>query len=458
VVLLGFPPPVSSRPVAARNHGRWLVAALGVAAAAAGVVRAVDLTWLPHGIPSFDVADYVNQALRYRDALAAGRFGDVGALLLVPNVHPPVHALALGAWLAASGGAMAAACAFEVLLFAFALALLVWVGHRADPVSGRWAGLGAAAVTAWSTEHQRLAAAPMTENLALVAALVAVGVAIPVVSRLRDDVGAFLLAGGAVCVAGLVRWNLAPMLLVPFVLAAVVEARSFAQARDARIALLAAPSFFTVVAWERFRPGLFSELAAFFRNVDSGLDPTSAENLTWVPRTLAGSGYLGAPVAVGVGALFVAGLVHAWAARLRPPPDDAPLRAIRLVQLVALVGLTAIAVHPYKLERVLHGTVPVLVLGALLPLARAATRAPSTGRFGAAALVGLAVAALVARSGPAALPRPELLDRPADTAILDAVVAHTRSAVHLVISGNHPRINRHNLELWRRLAGRDVGV
>lgn len=389
-----------------------------------GLAMAAGASWRPEGVPTFDAADYLEQALTFRDGLRARDGAKVIAQALAPDVHPPLHALALGVWLLASGGGLPMAMAAELAVFAAGLGALVWLGQRVDPGRGGWAGAAAAALVAFSGQHQRLAAAPMTENLAMLLSIAAVGLMFR---------GPPLAAGFAVLAAGLVRFNLLPMLLLPALAWAAWQRR-----RDAWGWVL--PPVLAFAAWRAARPELGDALTTFFTNVDSGVPTWSRENLTWVPRVLVKDVWGPAATALVVGA-FVSGLRGA-------APGE------RLVQAVALVGMAALTLHPYKLERGLHGTVPFLALAATLAVARVAREGRGVALAGAALAAALGLRLLF----PPLPGRLEVGDSPELRAALDDLVARTSGRERLVFVGSHPLVSRHAVSLWHHLAGSRVVV
>ena len=412
----------------------WLV---GVAAVAAGVHQGWRATWLPHGIPSLDVADYLVSALALRDAWLASDPAAFASAMLAPNVHPPLHPLVLAAWTLVRGASIASAAEVAALTWVAALGALIWLGHRAHPIYGRWAGLAAAALTAASVEHQRLSAAPMTENLALLALLLALGAA---------STRAGLVAGACVCLAALVRYNLAPMLVVPIVIAHVVESRN-ARRSFRGLALTMLPTLAVLVAWTAARPELPSFLGSFFRNVDSGLPTWSAENLAWLPTAFA-LGYTGnTAVAAGVGVLLLASAAS-WTPEARK--DDAR-RVERLLQVFVLTAVVAITVHPYKLTRVLHGVVPVAYLVATLTVARAANALPLARLPVVAGALGLALLLHRANGAAGRHGRLEFAAGADTTKALDRAVLAMDGSAEVILSGSHAVLNLHTLELWYRM-------
>jgi hypothetical protein len=166
------------------------------------------------------------------------------------------------------------------------------------------------------------------------------------------------------------------------------------------------------------------ELLGFVENRSSHLP--FAEALLFYPRTFVERFH--ASPGLGVAALTTALVVSLRLPRLAP--------ARRLVALAMLVGLAALVLHPYKMERFLSPVAPLVWLAAASAFAEAAWQAALRlpGRLGQALPGAVAVAALAlsARAG-VDLPRLES-DRalhgvaPAVAPVVDAVAAAAAEA------------------------------
>lgn len=436
-----------------------LPAALGLAVGF-GIVLA--LLWEARGragcadcLPSLDMADYLGRALRLRGAWLVEGPAAAAREALRADVHPPGHPLLLAGWFALGARGLEQVCALTNIELALALLGLVLLGRALDRERGAWAGLLAAGMTALCGEHQRLATPTMTESLALCATVYALWA---LAAQARAG-GAWRALGAGVLIAmtGLVRYNIPPMLLAP-ALASGLLARIRAPRAPLRpdALLLVAPTALTLAAWWALEPKLPVALARFLTNVDSGLDPWSAENLLWTPRSIAEHYLLSPSLALAWGLAALAGLAMAWRPAAWRSSDEPSYAAIRLLQLFVLAGLAAITLHPYKLARALHGVVPLLLLVGALPLARLPLPQRLLPRAailaGVAALLGLGV-----RIQRQKLDAPETLGRlecmPADKALeaLDAIVAISRGRRLIAVSGSATMISAHAIELWLRL-------
>ena len=410
-----------------------------------GLQQAIERAWMPIGVPSLDAGDYLGQAWAYRQALEVWDLQAFFTAALTPNVHPPLHALLLGVVLAALGpeADLAAASAVELLLFVGALGGLVAPARGIDREWGLTVGLCAAAFVAWSTEHARLSSAPMTENAALLATIVTLILAVR--WDRRGTTFDALATGVALTLAGLVRWNLGPMLLLPLLIAGH---------RDHRVTLhlLVVPTFATLVVWSALRPELGEALRAFFTNVDSGVPLWTKENLLWLP-TATSDAYHG-PLGTGLVVLFslVALRGRAGAPRALFAPGH------RILLLTALVGAVALTVHPFKIHRAMHGLVALLDLIAAFGALAALSYLPARLRPGATGIV-LVLALAASLSQRSARMRLEMEESEERLKLLDDVVAASGQPGHVVISGHIRWFPATTVALWYRRAGwREVTI
>lgn len=358
---------------------RVLFAVVAAIAVAASLSHAYSLAYAPDGLPTWDPAGYLVEAVKIHASLVA--FDVLGVLkgLTKPDLHPPLHSGLLAFWLAIFGNTMDAARAYPVFCFVVSLGLLGWIGHRAVPGRGLEAGLGAALLTALGSGNLELLTSPMTESTGLVTQLLALGLAVHWADR--RDARAQLGVGLAVLAASLVRFNMAPMLLVPLYVHHVWRNRGDREALvDPRILLWAAPTLVGFAAWQLARPDLFGYIEKFFENRSSGLTFWSVENLLFVPLAVhrAYLPWLGAALFLP----FLVGLVPRRAAA--EAPSGAGLGRL---QAYVIVGFAALTWHDFKISRNLATALPVFYLCALAPLAT--IRLAAGPALGFAALLGL---------------------------------------------------------------------
>lgn len=407
-----------------------------------GVARGAVLSWAPGGIPSLDVADYLGQAWVYRDLFVAGDLGGALRAALVPNVHPPLHALGLGLGLALFGASVSVACALELVVYVAGLVGVMLLGRTLDRDTGLDAGLWAAAILSFSLEHLRLSTAPMTENAAMLTTVITLGLAVR--WDRRGGVTDAVLVGTAALMAALVRWNLGPMLLAPLVTLGYFRNRT-------TVPWMLAPTGLVLAAWSSVAPDLAPALTTFFTNVDSGLPLLSLENLLWGPGALS-SAYLGILGAGLVGLGLGASLLH-------------PRRAqLRVLALTAAIGAVALTVHPFKIARAMHGEVMMLVLLASFGVIAAVERATGRARRaagGGAVMLGLG--AIVTHLSPPV--RLELSHDAEAEALLDTIVSTSaaqsaaqsaalpNAAPQVVVSGQIRWLSTYTVALWHRQRG-----
>lgn len=394
-------------------------------------------TWKPDGIPNFDIADYLLRAHQIADARDLSAWV---AKVLEPDVHPPMHPAITGLWLSLVSRETAGACVLAFVEYAAALALLVPLGALVAGRSGAAAGLVACVLTSMSLLHRGLSTAPMTEpmsmfavNLTLVAALLA---------WRRPSVGAALGVGVAVCAAGLVRYNLLPMLLVPLFVAHGLRVAT-GSGRWFEPFWWVLPSTACFAGWVALRPELPRKIQHFFTNVDSGVPLWSEENLAWIPTQFAQE-VAGEPaLAIGTaGALVVGG---GWSlSRLRRDPGEVLLHAF------VLVAAAALFVHRYKLGRNLYVVAPVAYLAAALPVCRVLSRSLAAS-ITASVLAMAGWWVLRERTDGRVIQR-NFSEQPALSRVLDDVTQTAVASQRMVIAGAHRELNAHLLELHLRSA------
>ncbi|MDP2315271.1 MAG: glycosyltransferase family 39 protein [Pseudomonadota bacterium] len=347
---------------------------VATACIAASVWHAHTIAYAPDGLPTWDPAGYLLEAVKIHASLVSGDAWGVLKGLTKPDLHPPLHSALLAFWLAIAGNTMAAARLYPVLCFVASLGLVVWMGHRALPRRGLEVGLVAALLTALGRGNLELLSSPMTESTGLLTQLLALGLAVHWADR--RDARVQLGIGAAVLAATLVRFNMAPMLLAPLY---VHHAWRFRRDREAlldpRVLLWAVPTLVGFGLWQLTRPDLYDYVVKFFENRSSGLDFWSAESLLFVPLSTH-RGYL-PYVGVALFVPFLVGLVPrvGAAATAADPAAGAPTASapsgagLGRLQAYVLIGFAALTWHDFKIARNLATVLPVFYLCAVAPLA-----------------------------------------------------------------------------------------
>lgn len=306
-------------------------------------------------------------------------------LVLDPN-YPPLNALGLAADFLLLGPSEPAAFLRGAVAFAIAAAVL-W---RIGAALGGWiAGTVALALLLGSHLHIEYAATAMLELPGTALTLIALGLA--VANERRPRAWRAWLGGAALAALFLEKYNYG-LLLLAAVVANELFRRPFRPLARERIGLWLLPVV-VGAAWLAV-PGEMAGFLDFAANRDSGLGLW--RGLLFYPRAIAEYDAAWWPA----GALAIVGAVAA-AARWRRP-------GVRLVLLFAAIGLLAMTVHRYKLERSIATIVPALWLLAGVACAHAIRRAsawspaPRIGLTVAIAAVLLApLPALYARDIPA---------------------------------------------------------
>ncbi len=387
----------------------------------------------PNTMPFGDIGGYVLPAERMVQLAWAGDLGELWALLVKPVMHPPLHKVGLAIWISLFGATQAATQAYGAVIYALTLLLFPLIGERGiGGARGALAGLVVSMLLATSGMHLALSFSAMSEGPALLLQSVLVLTALNRADRpsWRADlaVGLLLLA------ASLVRYNLLPMLLLPLVLHHLHEGLRHGRTLiDRRLVAWAAPAGLLYGTWLLARPSLASNLSGFFVNTGHTQGVLSWQYLGAVPDTLSlsitGSGWL-------TGLLFLAvlvGLAPAVLGRdLERQLGPFELRIVstpglRLLQVLAVVGVLALTVHPYKLMRLVHPIAPLLLFSAVLPFARSELRQTGLAR-GAWVAAGLVLWGALAswHWGPwLARHRSEAYPQdPTTQAAVDRIVAH----------------------------------
>jgi hypothetical protein len=343
---------------------RVVFAVVAALAVAASLSHAYTLAYAADGLPTWDPAGYLLEAVKLQQSFSSFDLWGIVKGLTKPDLHPPLHSGLLGLWLTVFGNTMDAARAYPIACFVVSLGLLGWIGHRAIPGRGLEVGLGAAVLTALGSGNLELLTSPMTESTGLLTQLLALGLAVTWADR--RDARAQLYIGIAIFAASLVRFNMAPMLLVPlYVHHAWRNFRDKDALLDPRVLLWAAPTLVGFAVWQLARPDLFGFVQKFFENRSSGLEFWSVENLLFVPLAThrAYLPWLGALLYVP----FLIGLVP-W--KRAPGAVDTPSGAgLGRLQAYVIVGFAALTWHDFKISRNLATALPVFYLCALAPLA-----------------------------------------------------------------------------------------
>jgi len=324
--------------------------------------HARTLAYAPDGLPTWDPAGYLLEAVKIHASVVSGDVWGVVKGLTKPDLHPPLHSGLLAVWLVLAGNTMDAARLYPLVCFIGSLGLLAWIGHRAVPGRGLEVGLVAALFTAFGSGNLELLTSPMTESTGLLSQLLALGLGVHWANR--KDARAQLGIGVAILAASLVRFNMAPMLLVPLYVHHVWRYRTDRDALiDPRVLLWAAPTLVGFGVWQLGRPDLYEYIQKFFENRSSGLAFWTVENLLFVPLAAhrAYLPWLGA-------ALFLPFLVGLVPRSLAAGTDPAQAGLGRL-QSYVIVGFAALTWHDFKISRNLATALPVFYLCAVAPLA-----------------------------------------------------------------------------------------
>ena len=351
------------------SRAPWLVAAVCIPLVLGTVWRAHQLAYDPAGLPTWDSAGYLLEGVKIHEYLVWGDIVGLIGQLLRPDLHPPLHALVLGSWLAAFGNTLAAARAYPVFAYLLGGAAIVAIGRR---VSGEWtAGLLAALAFSVGLASLDLLCTPMTESTALWTELLALGCAIHLDGR--RDIRSRLWVGLAVFAAGMVRYNLWPMLLAPLYVhhawthrRGIIDAQQRKALFDPSVLLWMMPTALGLAVWQVLRPDLATNIQKFLENRSSGIPFWSAENLAWVPIQTTAE-FVGTWwVTVPVFALFGVGVLRSTLTRRRTPADQ----GLDLLRLFVLASAAALTLHDFKVVRNLHTVLPLLYLCAFHELSR----------------------------------------------------------------------------------------
>lgn len=399
------------------------------------LARGWRLAYDPAGLPTWDSAAYLLDAVRFRDDLAAGDLDRLARDLTRPDLHPPLHSFLLGGWLLVFGNTLAAARAYPVAAFAVALALAFLLGRALG--RSTLAGAAVALLTGVGLTSLELLTTPMTEATAVPVTLaVLLGM---VATAERTDARARLLVGLGVLVATLVRYNLGPMLLAPLFLHHAWEVAGRRRRwNDAGVVLWVLPTVLLFLAWQAVRPELYGQIVKFLENRTSGIPFWSVENFLWV-ATATRSAFLGSWLVVApLFLLFLLGLRG----------GDA---RVRLVQAYVLVSFAALTWHSFKVERNLAAVLPAFYATALVGLAglRAPAWAPLAGALGLVAHAGWQNVATL----PVLATRGDFRADPVVREVLDFVLRHGEARPRTWVVGWVFRLSPGLFDYWFRVNG-----
>lgn len=428
-----------------------VTAAVVVPALAFTLWNAHRIAYVPDGLPTWDSAGYLLEGDKLREYLVWGDWVGLIGQLLRPDLHPPLHALVLGAWMAALGNGLAVARAYPVAAYIAGAAGVVALGRQ---ITRSWTpGLLAALVFGAGLASLDLLCTPMTESSALWVQLLALGTALRLADR--ADARSRLTVGAAVFAAGMVRYNLWPMLLAPLYAhhAWVVWRRRGGLRRllDPSVLLWAAPTVVGVGVWQLIRPELATSIQKFLENRSSGIPFWSVENLAWVPlQTRAeflGSWVLTAPLF----ALFALGLARRAQAALRRADAEGERaeQDLDLLRIFVVASVVALTIHDFKVVRNLHTVLPLLYLCAAVELTRWRPRGVP------AALAALPpLVAWTAWQNTATLPaladRTDFKADPVVRQTLEFIEQHARESKRVWVTGWVFRISPNVIDWWLR--------
>lgn len=430
------------------------------------------LAYSPDGLPTWDSAGYLLEAERVRALIVAGNATGLIGQLARPDLHPPLHALVLGVWMSVLGPSLAAARAYPVAAF-----IAGWFGVVAlGKLAGTRVGVLAATMFTLGLTSLDLLCTPMTESTALWAELLALGVAMRF--RSRTDVWSGTMVGLGVLSAGMVRYNLWPMLLAPMgvdlALTLLAKRRLVGPShmlKGARsIVLWTAPTLLLLATWQYARPELASNIEKFLENRSSGIPFWTIENLAWVPiqttKEFFGTWLVTGPLLGLFGLGLVRHLARLWRSGGSPadaPPVDEPLDLLRIFVLVSFAALTA---HDFKVVRNLHTVLPLFLLCALheLDLLAAlatqslqATARTRLVRASASVLGGSGLLCWVAWQNLAVLPaltkRADFTPDPTVLQALEFIEHHARASKRTWVTGWVFRISPNLIDWWLRTHG-----
>ncbi len=366
----------------------WPVVLTVVAVVVCGVTGYGDFVY-PGDLPTGDAGYYTIQAMELRDLVFRGDLSGFFSRAFRAEVHPFVHPCVLTAWIACLGDSQDAVRSYGVFAYSLSFILLVWLCQIVDPRRGWIVGLVVVFLTATSTFVRSHLFTAMTEPTSLIVWLLAMGLFIRYHADRRP--GPQLAIGSVLLLAALVRYNLFPMLVIPFFVHHLFEHRkAIRSAFDWRLLLWIAPtaSFFAI--WLLWDPDVLTALQIFFFNRTVDVPLFDVHSLTWLPRTVSMRFLYSPALAIVLFACFTAGLLalattmdhrrtfHLGKLRLVLHVQTSP--GLRLLQFATIVAVIATTAHPYKIPRNLIIIVPLLYACALLPLTRCSLVLPGSWR------------------------------------------------------------------------------
>lgn len=319
----------------------------------------------------WDEGGYVWKAHLAAASLSQGDLVAAGRAASLDPLYPPLHALLLAVPFLAFGEAEAIAYGLSAFAFAFA-ALLLWLAAR--EVGGRLAAGIALAFLLGSRLHLEYSATALLELPGVALTLLALFTYLRHL-RVHGAVSGWI-AGASLAAVFFYKYNFGLYVAVA-VLGSEALRRPWqplaATRRGLWIPLVAAATLWFLSADAR------SGFLAFAGNRSSGLDAMDAA--IFYPRALLASYAAWWPA----GLLALAGAAASLAGWKREP--------IRFLALFAGVGLVAMMLHPYKLERSIATVVPALWILSGVFCADFVTRAPAPRRT-AVLVVALVIALL----------------------------------------------------------------
>lgn len=319
-----------------QGHGVLLTAVLAVLsfnlAWPVGWTRSSPLPW--------DEAGHYQGAVDVAQGITSGSTEVLRSAVFGADQYPPVHSLALGAWMSICGNGVASWLTFGLLVYVLTAVLLARIHAGAGLL---FVGLGM---------FGGLAPSLMVEPLAVLWVVIALRV-MPAELGTRHEVGQFALAWVAAFLALMTKYSFGLPLVGAMSLACLVrwERRmSIGAAIGAAMTLSLWAMFLSVQdqGWDMFR--------SFARNRANSIGASPMDRLVWYLESFRhwwlGSALLG----LGLSGALVLALVRV-ARHWRDPRNVAPIALL-------VSTLTAFALHPYLLGR----NLVVVVVAAVIML------------------------------------------------------------------------------------------
>jgi hypothetical protein len=322
-----------------------------------------------------------------------------------------------------------------------ALSMLVAIGAALGGKGGAWIGVLASLLSLSSGEMTRLFLAPMTEAPSLLLAhLVLLGTWWAAGHRSAGAAAAAV--GMALAASGLVRYSQPPILMVATTASLGLTASVVGWRRPLRAgAGLLGPTILIGAIWRWREPGLGVAIESFLVNVQSATTPSAGKGLMYLPE-LIDRYYLGFQSS---GIFVLAGLLASAAIVAASVDKDHRQRSLRLsLAVYAACGLTAVAIHPFELNRLAVPFAPVAILVGLDAVRVVLTRWMPAGIVAATLalpIMGLTVWCARHFDDPDHAGRPEILFAPDTHAALTAVASLVAQRRIVVIAGWHPAVS-----------------